>query len=42
MLSSRPPPVPLLERIASGEHMSGVCADLGISVNRARSYASGE
>lgn len=28
----------LLGRIASGEHISDVCADLGITVNRARSY----
>lgn len=30
----------LLGRIASGEHISDVCADLGISVHRARSYAA--
>ncbi|MFD7683067.1 hypothetical protein [Streptomyces sp. NPDC060187] len=30
----------LLGRVASGEHISDVCADLGITVNRARSYAA--
>ncbi|MER6695039.1 hypothetical protein [Streptomyces minutiscleroticus] len=28
----------LLGRIVGGEHISDVCVDLGISVNRARSY----
>ncbi|MEZ0162963.1 hypothetical protein [Streptomyces griseorubens] len=30
----------LLGRIASGEHITDVCADLGITVNRARGYGT--